>query len=134
MTKTINEKLAKKCARCFRQRKKCDHEKMSKCLNCMKYKKGKKACLIQCKKCYKKNKEVKEGPFPQCKNCKEITEDSPGELICEENGKIYFKPGNGKKYEINEEIFEKILTVKQRSGYDLDKFMAGQGCVSTSHH
>ncbi|CAG8449039.1 1223_t:CDS:2, partial [Gigaspora rosea] len=103
MTKITNEKLAKKCARCFRQRKKCDHEKglSKKCLNCMKYKKEKKACLIQCKECYKKNKDVKEGPFPQCKNCKEITKDSPDELI-EENGKIYFIPGNGKQYEINE--------------------------------
>ncbi|CAG8449070.1 1225_t:CDS:2 [Gigaspora rosea] len=62
-------------------------------------------------------------PFPKCENCKEINEDSPSEPIYEEDGKTYFTPGDGNKFEIREEIFEKILRIKLRSGYDFNKFM-----------
>ncbi|KAF0492715.1 hypothetical protein F8M41_021562 [Gigaspora margarita] len=134
MTKSTNKhklnlvskiKFAKKCALCCRQKKKCDCKKavgLSKCINCMKYKREKRACLIQCMDCYKKNKIVKTGPFPQCENCKEINEDSPSEPIYEEDGKTYFTPGDGNKFEIREEIFERILKIKLRSGYDFNKF------------
>ncbi|KAF0447030.1 hypothetical protein F8M41_002844 [Gigaspora margarita] len=129
--------FATRCALCIRQKKKCDLKKMleSKCINCKKYKKGKKACLIQCLNCYEKNKDVKTGSFSQCENCKEIVEDSPSELItCEEDNKMYFTPGDGNKYEIKDEIFEKIFTEKLKHGWDLGKFLAAQRQNFSSQH
>ncbi|CAG8507050.1 6069_t:CDS:2 [Racocetra fulgida] len=85
LTKPINElQFAKRCARCIRQKKGCDHRKTL-------------------------------GPFK-----------------CTKNGKLYFLPGDENKYEIGKELFEDLLKIQLKNGFNLAKFMIESG-LSTAY-
>ncbi|CAG8675451.1 7455_t:CDS:2 [Cetraspora pellucida] len=113
-------KFAKRCARCDKQKKKCDIDitlGKFRCTNCKAIKKTKPCCLVQCIDCYEKGQSAK------CENCKKINDDPPPELeVYEEDDKIYLL-SNDNKYEMSPDTFEKILTIKLKKGFDFGKFI-----------
>ncbi|CAG8499971.1 3756_t:CDS:2 [Acaulospora morrowiae] len=118
----LQKKRCHGCPPCISKKERCTHI-TPKAYICEKCKKSKNFCLFQCTKCYKSNKSVEKGqPLPWCNDCKIATEDPPVRLeTIEKDGKVYLRPidHNNNEYEVDDEIFEKILELKKKNGYDL---------------